>query len=190
MGSNAFMTSTRQAVVEYGDSVTSELRQVHLVPLEGGAVRPIRIPALETGVHPGWVTAYSEKWLTATLFSANSPVGTLVMSTGSDTTRVLRFPANRYLAPPNLELVLPDGEHLVKLGRGPADKEFTIYSLTIDGTTAREIGRVPFGIRGYNGWGTGLSPDGKFWAFARQGPPTSHIYDVDLTTILQLINKR
>lgn len=184
----AFMTSARQAVVGIGDKVKMATRFI-LVPLDGGSPRPAPIPALEPGIRLGFVTGFSEKWLTVTLYASNGPVGILVMSTGTDSTRVLRFPAQHYAPPPYLDLVLPDGEHLVKIGFEPGTKSYTLVSVPIDGSAPRTIRTIPELIRGLSGWEAGLSTDGKQFAFFSVGTPTTHIYDIDLSPILKLIKK-
>lgn len=184
----AWFTSTRQAVVTLGDAAASPAvpTQFVVVPLDGSAARPVSMPALEPGVRLMTANVYSEKWFASTLLAPNGFVGIQVMSTGTDSTRVIRFPANLYT--PAFSM-LPDGEHLMAQGRAPADHDVTLYSIPLDGSAPRVIGHVSETIGLLNMTLASFSANGKLCAFFAPGTSVSHIYDVDLTPVLKVINK-
>lgn len=194
---NAYPISTRQAVVELGESRALGPKQAFLVPLAGGAARSIPMPALEPRrrLVSGFAYAANGKWLVANILSGFRVVGLQAMSTGTDSTRVLRFPAD--FGPFHPLLLLPDGEHVLKVGSfGATTTDFTkiVYSIPLDGTAWRVLGRIPppnFGNSGVGNAGMpgALSSDGKRFAFLEIGKPTTHFYDVDLTPVLKAINK-
>ena len=81
-----------------------------------------------------------------------------------------------------------DADHLLVIKGEPGRTDFPLYSLPFDGTAAKALGRVPGWQMGGGVSGNGV-PDGKFFAFFSTGTPTSHIYDVDLSPIMQLVKK-
>lgn len=194
----AFLVSPQLAIVEMGDRATLVATQIVLVPLNGGSPKPVPFPRLDPGIRLSLINyAMSEQWFFSYLMAANGRVGIQVMSTATDSTRVFRFPANLYAGPS--PFIAADGKQIVAFGyeRGWGN-ETTVYSIPLDGSAPHVIGRVPkpeIGVRtspttfsATSGF-SGLSPDGKYFAFFSPGEPTLHVYDVDLTPILQLIKK-
>lgn len=80
----------------------------------------------------------------------------------------------------------PDGRHLVMVGKHAGDTASTIYLVPLGGGAPRAVARVTDAIAGY----LALSPDGRSVVFATSGTPTSVLYELDVSPIVQALAKR
>ncbi len=176
----------RQAVVTTGDSPAAGPYGFLLVPFDGGAPRPVPMPALGPGERLNFISGKSEKWLAATRTKGNQATIQL-MSTGTDSTRLLPLPAN--FTPRFPLLFMPDGRHMMTYGYTTGEKDFSVYLVPLDGTAPRVIGHLPPATGSSGIYIRSWSADGKFFAYFAAGTSTTHVYDVDLTPILNLIKK-
>jgi Tol biopolymer transport system component len=184
----SFTVSDKLVAVETGDSTAPDPTGIYLVPLDGGRVRQIAMPHLTPGTRLSFVIGVSDKWLIMNVLDkSNHVVGIQAMSTGSDSTRLLPASPNQYTPAPNL--LLNDGNHLVRIGESPTGTDYAVYSIPLDGTPERVIGHIADPRRAVVSWGSGLSPTGTLFAFFSRGTPNAHVYDVDLTSVLQTLVK-
>ena len=183
----AFLVSTKEVVLEFGDSVSRGPTRILVVPLDGGAARPVLMPALKSGMWRSFVTGFSETRFTMDQVDASNKVaGIEMISLGAEATRVTPVPPNRYTV--KFNQILPNGEQILRMG-AEATGGYTLYSIATAGGAPRALLHTPLPIVGMSGWGSGLAPDGNRLAYFSKGPSISHVSDVDLSPILNLIKK-
>jgi hypothetical protein len=186
----AFLQSPQQAVLGFpNEEEGTGLAGFLVVPLDGGRAQPVHLPNLESGTTIPLVAGYSSEWITTDLVSRGRAIGALVVSTSSEPGRVLSYP-DGFAARFGLTLLLPDSKELVKIGLMGSDTTYTVLALPLDGSAPRALARVPQLITGMSGWRDDLSPDGRRLAFFERGVSTTHLYDIDLTPITALVNKK
>jgi Tol biopolymer transport system component len=79
----------------------------------------------------------------------------------------------------------PDGRHLILGGRIPGESESKIFLVPLNGDAPRVLSQSPRLISTIY-----ISPDGKSLVFTSEGAPTSTIYELDMTALLQSVVKR
>jgi len=152
-----------------------------LVPLDGGAVRRLPDPGTEPGLGTGGPLVAGDRLL----FRFGSP-GSFTsvirsLSTVGDAARTLRLPLDF----PNA-VVLPDGQHIVSIGKRPGDSVWNVFVVPLDGSAMRLIGEIPGGTGGP----LAPSPDGTMLAYTSAGPRTTKVFDIDFSPALQEILQR
>ena len=81
---------------------------------------------------------------------------------------------------------LPDGQHVILVGKPPGEGTSKIFLVPLNGETPRVLTQVQGRLTGM----FDISPDGKTLVYTVEGTPTSTIYELDVTPILQSIGKR
>jgi hypothetical protein len=176
---DARMISDRVAMV--GDGHV----RIVSVPIEGEA-RQVPIPIADAGVriadsgHSG-----DGNWAFGKIITKNPETDLLIMSTTGGSTRRVHLPVE---SGNNGAAIHSDGQHMIVIGRKPAETALTIFLVPFDGSAPREFGGIPGHLSRYYG-GT-LSPDGKLLAFTTEGAHTSTFSEIDFGPALQAIGKR
>jgi Tol biopolymer transport system component len=158
-----------------------------VVPLDGGPARrldqlpePIgdRLPAAL-----GWPIARNRLLVQS---RPEVPVVS-ILSTGGDSTRVVRLPSGTLTWRPH-----SDGEHILATIRTAGQSTYTIVLVPLDGTAPRSIGQLPR-ITGPGGTlpaPIAPSPDGNLLAYTAGGVATTKIFEIDFGPALQAVGKR
>jgi Tol biopolymer transport system component len=108
-----------------------------------------------------------------------------IMTSRGDSLRTLHVPIEIDRDAFHDSFFHPDGQHVVLVGKTPGDSVSKIFLVPLAGGAPRVL--AP-----YTGQMIGrfdLSPDGKSLAYTLQGAPTSTIFELDVSPILQSIRK-
>jgi hypothetical protein len=152
-----------------------------VIPTRGGA--PQKLPGTgRRGPSPG-VSGDGR----SLLFPIPGPTGRItsveLMTSGGESVRTLNLPFEGtccWHAPFH-----PDGRHLILGGRIPGESESKIFLVPLNGDAPRVLSQSPRLISTIY-----ISPDGKSLVFTSEGAPTSTIYELDMTALLQSVAKR
>lgn len=106
-----------------------------------------------------------------------------LLTIGGDSSRTVSLPFGAQFETP---LFFPDGRHVILVGNAPGDSVSKIFLVPLDGTPPRLLAAVP--AMPYEGR-LELSPDGRTLVFTTEGPPTSTLYELDLSPILPSVGR-
>jgi Tol biopolymer transport system component len=181
---HVYLSANRTALVSVGDSARLQL---YRVPIDGGAVHQIPVPAMpESDLFVRWAAVGSSDWFVAPLAKGGSVHAILAVSRSTDSVQIVPVTPGIYHGAP--VMVLPDQQHVALVGKTPGDTGLRIFSIPLGGGAVRTIGRVPGSIFQFGG-NNALSPDGRTLALITAGVSTTHLFDLDLTPILQSLGQ-
>jgi Tol biopolymer transport system component len=122
------------------------------------------------------------RWLAFLLAAGPGRRGQIqIMTTGGDSSRVLDLPFETYRGAPVPSIVFaPDNRRVFMVGRKLGQQALILFEVPVNGGPPREIAQLP-GEVPYDHMD--VSPDGRTITYPVQQPPTTTIYELDLSSL-------
>jgi hypothetical protein len=160
-----------------------------VIPTSGGVTRSLLPTAVGLVPFPGisndGTRLLFHRWTSTDLPKPDRRSTSVELLTlGADSSRALRLPFGAQFETPQFH---PDGRHVVLVGNTPGDSVSRVFLVPLDGTAPRLLGTVP--ALPYDGR-LELSPGGRLLVFTTEDAPSTTLYELDLTPILQSIRRQ
>ena len=158
-----------------------------LIPTGGGSATRLPVGTGTRFSKPGVSPCCPDqaKWILWLVQDGDRPITSVeVMTSSGDSVRTLNLPFEVDRRP-NYDSFRADAGHIILVPNVPGESVSKIFLVPLNGGTPRVLtqfsGRLSARFV--------VSPDGKSLVYSLEGAPTSKIYELDMTPILQSIGK-